>query len=353
MSAMAGAIGSEFGGRAPAWPGGGASAYLPSAAKRFETDDPDHAFVYLSDYTDSRTTFRVSSARGFERFSHFRANLGRTRFELFQMHGPSPQEVATRPFLDHEMFLYVPIRGALEVTQGKRRAVARPGDIAVVSPTDGNMTKRWTGPAELLCILVDRRHLLRLMCDEYGVMTDAFLTFSSQFVTRLETVPTLSRFLTTVCEDLNSPNPCFTDETLAQAAERTLLLLAIQSFPHDLSDRINRAGARSAPAYMRRAEEFIRENLGQPISVETLAAHAGTSVRSLYYGFNRAYGVTPMRFLRRVRLEAARTALRGRREEPTTVTEIAFACGYGSLSSFCRDYKSCFGEAPSQTARRC
>ncbi|MEQ8696996.1 MAG: AraC family transcriptional regulator, partial [Bauldia litoralis] len=145
----------------------------------------------------------------------------------------------------------------------------------------------------------------------------------------------------------------FTHVIVAQAAERTRMLLAIQSYPHDLSDRIDRDGASSAPVYMRRAEEFIRENLSQPISVEALAAHAGTSVRSLYYGFSRAYGVTPMRFLRRVRLEAARTALRGRREEATTVTEIAFACGYGSLSSFCRDYKNCFGEAPSQTARRC
>jgi transcriptional regulator GlxA family with amidase domain len=33
----------------------------------------------------------------------------------------------------------------------------------------------------------------------------------------------------------------------------------------------------------------------------------------------------------------------------TSVTKVAFACGFGNLGHFARDYRKAFGERPSET----
>jgi len=39
-------------------------------------------------------------------------------------------------------------------------------------------------------------------------------------------------------------------------------------------------------------------------------------------------------------------------EESTTVTGVAFACGFSNLGHFANDYRATFGELPSDTLRR-
>jgi len=63
-------------------------------------------------------------------------------------------------------------------------------------------------------------------------------------------------------------------------------------------------------------------------------------------------GVPPMKYLKHVRLDAARAALRNAGPLRRTVTEIALASGYTSVSRFCRDYRAHFGETPSATTRQ-
>ena len=58
-----------------------------------------------------------------------------------------------------------------------------------------------------------------------------------------------------------------------------------------------------------------------------------------------------MEFARRLRLEHARRML----EQPspaTTVTDVAFACGFGDLGRFARDFQRMFGERPSALLAR-
>jgi transcriptional regulator GlxA family with amidase domain len=52
-----------------------------------------------------------------------------------------------------------------------------------------------------------------------------------------------------------------------------------------------------------------------------------------------------------VRLKHARRMLAAPNAE-TTVTLVAFACGFGNLGHFARDYRETFGERPSETLVR-
>ena len=90
--------------------------------------------------------------------------------------------------------------------------------------------------------------------------------------------------------------------------------------------------------------EFIRSNLGKPLSVDSIAAKVGMGKSAFYEHFHQFTGKSPMIFAKMLRLQEARhqiTAL----HKPASAA--AFAVGYASASQFSRDYKQHFGVSPS------
>jgi len=75
-----------------------------------------------------------------------------------------------------------------------------------------------------------------------------------------------------------------------------------------------------------------------PVTIESLASATGTSARSIFRYFKNTHGCTPMEFAKRVRLRRAREMLLSG-EPGTSVTGIAFACGFQNLGHFARDYR--------------
>ncbi|WP_347310732.1 AraC family transcriptional regulator [Defluviimonas sp. SAOS-178_SWC] len=101
---------------------------------------------------------------------------------------------------------------------------------------------------------------------------------------------------------------------------------------------------------VRRAQEFIRQNLDVPLTISDIARETEVSIRYLQLSFKQILGCTPRAFLAAQRLEAAREMLLTR--PFSTVTEIAGECGIAHLSRFAREYRLRFGELPSATLRR-
>lgn len=114
--------------------------------------------------------------------------------------------------------------------------------------------------------------------------------------------------------------------------------------------------ARQTPAaapYVRRAIDFVAENLERTITTASLAEAAGVSARSLQLGFARELGCSPSAYVRDQRLDRARVLLAElSAEEGHTVTGIALQAGFSHLGRFSRDYGVRFGESPSATLRR-
>ncbi len=100
---------------------------------------------------------------------------------------------------------------------------------------------------------------------------------------------------------------------------------------------------------LRMAEDYIEANWDKPLAFETLAAITNVSARTLFYYFRKLHGKTPMQYLKAVRLRHARQMLQ--QSPQMKVTEVAFACGFGNLGHFARDYQEAWGERPSETRR--
>jgi hypothetical protein len=69
------------------------------------------------------------------------------------------------------------------------------------------------------------------------------------------------------------------------------------------------------------------------------------------YGFREVYGSSPMAYLKTLRLYAVRTQLQQAEATTTAIAEIAKRFGFRSLGHFSRDYKTMFGELPSETLK--
>jgi AraC family transcriptional regulator, ethanolamine operon transcriptional activator len=72
------------------------------------------------------------------------------------------------------------------------------------------------------------------------------------------------------------------------------------------------------------------------------------SRRTLQNAFLRVLDMSPLAYVKAVRLKQAREALK----RSQSVTEAATACGFWHFGHFAHDYQTLFGERPSDTLRR-
>jgi len=101
-----------------------------------------------------------------------------------------------------------------------------------------------------------------------------------------------------------------------------------------------------------RARHFIYENLDNPFRLSDVCAYARVQPRSLEYGFHEALGMTPIAYIKTLRLNRVHRELLASESAERTVTEIALDCGFQHLSQFAVDYRKFFGESPSAAHRR-
>jgi transcriptional regulator GlxA family with amidase domain len=99
------------------------------------------------------------------------------------------------------------------------------------------------------------------------------------------------------------------------------------------------------------AEDYALSHTAEPLYVTDLCEAAGVSERTLQYAFRQVMGMTPVAYLRRLRLHRVRHALRTATQASTTVTTEALRWGFWHFGDFSRAYRSCFGELPSDTLR--
>jgi len=100
-----------------------------------------------------------------------------------------------------------------------------------------------------------------------------------------------------------------------------------------------------------RVDSFLRDNLGEPVTMSHLSRVAGVSERTLRAAFHHIVGVSPKQHIIRQRLQAARDALLAAVPGSATVTDIAMSYGFFELGRFAGRYRHTFGERPSRTLR--
>jgi len=85
----------------------------------------------------------------------------------------------------------------------------------------------------------------------------------------------------------------------------------------------------------------------EPLAIADLARAAAMSRYHFSRRFRAELGVSPYRFLQRVRIQRARELLRGQQR---SVTHVALAIGFTDLARFAAAFRAQFGVLPSEVA---
>ncbi|WP_157949074.1 helix-turn-helix domain-containing protein [Neorhizobium huautlense] len=153
-----------------------------------------------------------------------------------------------------------------------------------------------------------------------------------------------------ICDCLNAPE----EYRLPRKAVECLFQAVITALCHVTAVSPVRQNAPPAspaiPWHLKRAISYMRANLGTPMSVAMIAREAGTSVRALQAAFKRFRGATPLGYLQKIRLEAARQELQ-KSTLPLAISDIARKAGFTHMGRFSEAYSKLYGETPSETLK--
>ena len=102
---------------------------------------------------------------------------------------------------------------------------------------------------------------------------------------------------------------------------------------------------------VRAAIDVIEAEAHLPLTTSTLAARCYV-IRSRQQGFRRDLGMSPMAYLRVVRLRRAHQELRRSDPSSTTVAAVAHRWGFTNFGRFAAAHAARYGETPMATLRR-
>ncbi|MEJ8845079.1 helix-turn-helix domain-containing protein [Variovorax rhizosphaerae] len=131
---------------------------------------------------------------------------------------------------------------------------------------------------------------------------------------------------------------------------QTLTEAALDCIAPGLRSASVRPSAATRRRILHSAREYMRAHVDEPITVPELCAATGASRRALQYAFEETLRLSPVTYLRVMRLNRVRSELIA--QAHATVGDIAARWGFWHPSRFASEYRQHFGELPSATRAR-
>ena len=161
----------------------------------------------------------------------------------------------------------------------------------------------------------------------------------------------LRRVLSLVLAGIRDPAAPLVSLLARQEVERQLLEVFLAGLRQGCGDLVPPPTQRTAGRLrrLRQGRDFIAAHARRPIQLDDLCAELNLSQRGAEVLFRDLLGLGPSAFLRHQRLHGVRRALREAVPTPGAVKQLALEWGFWHLGRFANDYRTFFGENPSET----
>jgi AraC-like DNA-binding protein len=228
---------------------------------------------------------------------------------------------------------------------------AGPGSAAVYAP-EGLGAARWTAGSRLVCFKIDRCAVNDALSDALGREMTSRVDFTP--VMPVTAAPTRGwiNMLLHFKEQLFRPDSLLNQPLVGLPFADSLVRGFLLAAEHSHRDALMGDEKTAAPRTVRIAIEIIEEESQLPLTVSSIAARCHVSVRSLQQSFRHYVGVSPMAYLREVRLRRAHQSLLESDPSVTSVASVAYHWGFTNLGRFAAAHTVRYGEPPAATLRR-
>ncbi len=260
-------------------------------------------------------------------------------------------QVTVEPGALQDFFnVQIQLSGNVNTRCGKETENIIAGNAAVLSPTE-YVSMDWMDDSSMLIYCVDRKRVERMLS---GLLCDNLhdpIVFATKMNRHTKAGAGWLNAVNFLLGELEGNTGFLNYPGAAETFEGSLITSLLYGQQHNYSHRLLDRSAKAAPSHVKRVEAYILANAENSISIEDLARVAQVSARALFAAFRDYRGISPMKYLRKVRLENVRRDLLNHSDQ-RNVTEIATAWGFLQLGRFSAQYNCAYGELPSETLHR-
>lgn len=313
--------------------------------RRFTTADPEHAHTFL------RTVYGEHTLRlpGVTETPGFHLEYTGVTTNLFAVerlaHGGAVEGRFTSP---STLVVLHALDGELRITSGRDALRAGPGDVVLCG----------SGADVLVDSARSAVEVVRLRPDAVARVTAELTGFATQSIplelSRPLSVARGAYWRATVSHlrrDVLGNDEVLAGPLCRGAVLRSLVAALVEAFPNPALAALTGESGPPAPRAVRRAVAFMEEHAAGDIGLAEIAAASGIGARGLQLAFRRHCDLTPLEYLRRIRLGHAHRELEAADPTRATVGRIADRWGFPHHGNFSALYLRTYGRSPSVTLR--
>ncbi|QIY58310.1 AraC family transcriptional regulator [Streptomyces sp. RPA4-5] len=247
-------------------------------------------------------------------------------------------------------FVNIGVSGAIAASCGGLHTTLDTATAGVVNPGDTQeLRPARPTPSRFLGLRIDAA----LVDQEFTALTGRPPVSTVRFDFALDLVKPKGRavllLVRSLLEQLDSGDPLFQRAELQRSQLRCIVTALLLAQPHSHTGELRDGPQPGHPRSLRAALAFIEAHLTEHITLGDLATAADCAPRTLSSAFRDRLGLSPMSYVRNLRLDRIRQDLLTTTDNVGT---IAYRWGVSHLGRFAGDYHSRFNELPSATAAR-
>ncbi|GAA1620833.1 AraC family transcriptional regulator [Actinoplanes couchii] len=252
--------------------------------------------------------------------------------------------------LETSYHVLVPLTGRLRSQHRGATVLADPTRAVVYRPT-GDIELDWPASCRLLSVKVERAALERELDAALDQRVVSPLPLGASFDLVDGPGRTWAALVRLLLTELTAPDTLVSRPRMAARWRDMVVSGLALTVEHPYGEEPAGLQGPHRPRTVKRALDAMNADPCRPWTTRNLSAVAGVGVRVLQDAFRRHVGMSPLTYLRRLRLDEVHAELSRSDPGRTTVSEVAYRWGFTHLSRFAGAYRARFGRTPSQTLR--
>jgi AraC-like DNA-binding protein len=252
--------------------------------------------------------------------------------------------------LETSYHVLAPLTGTLRSRHRGTAVLADPTRAAVYRPV-GDIDLDWPGTCRLLSVKVERAALERELDAALDQQIVSPLLIGESFDVSEAPGRTWVSLVRLLHGELCAPDALAAQPRMAARWRDMVISGLALTVEHPYGDEPAGLQGPRRPRTVKRTLDAMHAEPSRQYTAGDLAEIAGVGVRVLQEAFRQHVGVSPLSYLRRIRLDGVHHELSRSDPWQVSVSDVAYRWGFTHLGRFAGAYRARFGESPSQTLR--